>query len=60
MIKFIFRNYFLLFYKVKVSGLDNIPLSGGLIIACNHLSNFDPPLAGSFAGLRRDSIYFIK
>jgi 1-acyl-sn-glycerol-3-phosphate acyltransferase len=60
LIKFIFRKYFLLFYKVKVTGLDNIPLSGGLIIACNHLSNFDPPLAGGFAGLRRDSIYFVK
>ncbi len=60
LIKFMFRSYFLLFYKVKVSGLDNIPQEGGLIMACNHMSNFDPPFAGGFAGKRRDSIYFIK
>jgi 1-acyl-sn-glycerol-3-phosphate acyltransferase len=60
LIKFIFRSYFSLFYKVEIKGFDNIPLSGGLIIACNHLSNFDPPFVGGFTGLRRDSIYFIK
>ncbi len=60
LIKFTFRSYFKIFYNVKVTGLDNIPTQGKLIMACNHLSNFDPPLAGGFAGLRRDSIYFIK
>lgn len=60
LIKFCFRAYFHLFTKVEVKGLDNIPLTGGLVMACNHVSNFDPPLAGGFAGLRRDSIYFIK
>lgn len=60
LIKLLSRSYFLLFYKVKVTGLENIPQQGGLIMACNHLSNFDPPLAGGFAGKKRDSIYFIK
>jgi len=60
LIKFIFRAYFKVFYKVEVKGLENIPQTGGLILACNHVSNFDPVLAGGFAGLRRDSIYFIK
>lgn len=60
LIKFMFRSYFLLFYKVKVTGLENIPQEGGLIMACNHMSNFDPPFAGGFAGKKRDSIYFIK
>lgn len=60
LIKFLFRSYFLVFYKVTVKGLENIPLEGGLIMACNHMSNFDPPLAGGFAGTKRDSVYFIK
>jgi 1-acyl-sn-glycerol-3-phosphate acyltransferase len=30
-----------------VSGLDRIPLSGGLIVASNHISFWDPPLIGS-------------
>ena len=52
--------YFRLFYKTEIQGLENIPLEGGLIIACNHVSNFDPPLAGGFTDLKRDSVYFIK
>ncbi len=42
------RNTFLLifklFFNLKVFGKENIPKSGGFILASNHLSNFDPPL----------------
>jgi 1-acyl-sn-glycerol-3-phosphate acyltransferase len=31
-----------LVFSVKFEGLENIPKSGGYIIACNHLSLFDP------------------
>jgi len=31
-------------FKVKVTGLENIPSSGGVIIASNHASYLDPPL----------------
>ena len=55
-----FRVYFRLFYETEIKGLENIPRQGSVIIACNHLSNFDPPLAGGFAELRRDSVFFIK
>lgn len=43
------RNYARLFRRLKVEGLDLIPRSEtrGLIIAGNHISNFDPPLIGS-------------
>lgn len=60
LITFSFRAFFKLFYKVEVKGLENIPQQGGLILACNHLSNFDPPLAGGFAELKRSNVYFIK
>ena len=60
LVKFIFRTYFRVFYKVEVKGLDNIPQTGAVVLACNHVSNFDPPLVGGFVGLRRDPIYIIK
>ena len=43
------RNYARVFRRLKVEGLELIPRSetGGLIIASNHVSNFDPPLVGS-------------
>ena len=45
---YLVRNYARVFRRLKVEGLDLIPRSEkGLIIASNHLSNFDPPLVGS-------------
>ena len=42
------RNIVLLIYKlmfsIKVSGLENIPQSGGIILSGNHRSNHDPIL----------------
>jgi 1-acyl-sn-glycerol-3-phosphate acyltransferase len=33
-------------YRLRVEGMENIPESGGFVLAANHLSNFDPwPLA---------------
>ncbi len=34
--------------RVEVEGLENVPRSGPLIIAPNHLSNADPPLVGGW------------
>ena len=46
---YLVRNYARLFRRLKVEGLEFIPLSEtrGLIVASNHASNFDPPLIGS-------------
>lgn len=33
-------------FRVRVSGRENIPKSGGFILASNHISYFDPPLVG--------------
>jgi 1-acyl-sn-glycerol-3-phosphate acyltransferase len=34
------------FFRLRVIGKENVPRDGGLIVACNHVSNFDPPLLG--------------
>lgn len=60
LIKLIARVYFRTCYDFKVEGLNNIPKTGALIIAGNHLSNADPPAIGSFAGLVRDSRFVAK
>ena len=33
-----------LFFRIKVSGVENIPTSGGVIVAANHASYLDIPL----------------
>ncbi|MBV8749896.1 MAG: 1-acyl-sn-glycerol-3-phosphate acyltransferase [Candidatus Eremiobacteraeota bacterium] len=33
-------------FRFRVVGAEKVPLTGGLVIAANHLSNFDPPLLG--------------
>ncbi|MDR1928529.1 MAG: 1-acyl-sn-glycerol-3-phosphate acyltransferase [Endomicrobium sp.] len=43
----IFRTIFSLFYRWQIDGIENIPKSGGAIIAPNHISFFDPPLIGA-------------
>lgn len=33
-------------YRLRVQGRDNLPAEGGFVLACNHVSSFDPwPLA---------------
>jgi 1-acyl-sn-glycerol-3-phosphate acyltransferase len=29
-------------FRLRVQGRENVPASGGYVLACNHLSNFDP------------------
>ena len=60
LVKFIARVYFRLCYDFKVTGLENIPKTGALLIAGNHLSNADPPAIGCMAGLVRDSRFVAK
>jgi len=33
--------------RFKIDGLDHVPRTGPLIVACNHISFWDPPLVGS-------------
>ena len=46
------------FFRLKVSGVENIPLSGGVIIAANHFSYLDIPLLSY--GLNRPANFIGK
>jgi 1-acyl-sn-glycerol-3-phosphate acyltransferase len=46
------------FFRYRVVGAQNVPPTGGLIVACNHVSNFDPPLLG--AAVPRPVSYMAK
>ena len=49
----LFRVHMRIFHRIDVQGLDNIPKDGPLIIACNHISNADPPALCGFTALRK-------
>lgn len=42
----------------RVRGVEHVPVSGGALIATNHLSHLDPPVVGS--ALPRRTYYFAK
>jgi 1-acyl-sn-glycerol-3-phosphate acyltransferase len=49
-------------YGVRHTGRENIPAEGGVLVVCNHQSNFDPPLVGMACPRRmnylaRDSLF---
>ena len=44
--------YFMIFYRVRFFGGNNMPTEGGVVVVSNHQSHFDPPLIA--AGLRRN------
>lgn len=54
----IVRAFIYLIYRVSVSGLENVPETGGAIIVANHLSYLDPPLIGVI--LRRPIRFMAK
>ena len=47
-LKTVFRGIFRLLGHVKVSGKESIPYGKPYVVAMNHVSIFDPPLAGAF------------
>ena len=52
----ILKLFMMMIFRVEVRGAENIPEDGGIIICCNHISNWDPPLLQAFTGRR---IYFM-
>jgi 1-acyl-sn-glycerol-3-phosphate acyltransferase len=54
----LFRAVYAMYFRWRVFGAENVPLSGGVILASNHASFLDPPLVG--AGLRRDINYLAR
>lgn len=57
-VRFFVRIFFRLFGRWKVDGLENVPESGPVIIAANHLSMADPPIVG--ASLPRKGWFMAK
>jgi 1-acyl-sn-glycerol-3-phosphate acyltransferase len=45
-------------FRFRTVGADNVPRTGPLIVAANHISNFDPPLLG--VALPRPVSYMAK
>jgi len=48
MVKTVLRPSTRLAFDVKVSGEENVPMSGPLVVAANHRSFLDPPLLGTW------------
>jgi 1-acyl-sn-glycerol-3-phosphate acyltransferase len=36
-----------LYFRLRSSGTESLPMTGPLVIVCNHQSNWDPPLVGT-------------
>ena len=54
----VFRALFRCYFRWRVFNPERVPVSGPVILACNHASFLDPPLAG--AGLRRPINYLAR
>jgi 1-acyl-sn-glycerol-3-phosphate acyltransferase len=52
----IFRVSFRLFFRLKVTGAENVPADGGVLVASNHQSFFDPIIV---AISNRRSVFFM-
>jgi 1-acyl-sn-glycerol-3-phosphate acyltransferase len=44
--RFILRVLYTLLFRLEARGTENIPATGPVVLASNHLSNFDPPTVG--------------
>jgi 1-acyl-sn-glycerol-3-phosphate acyltransferase len=56
--RFLFKVLFGTLWRRKIVGAENIPATGGVIIAPNHMSAADPPLVGS--AMRRPLHFMAK
>ena len=56
----IIRFIMTILFRPKIYGLENLPDSGPVIIASNHISNFDPPLIACFIPSQRPVNYMAK
>lgn len=48
-LQFSLKEFFKLVFRSEVSGAENMPREGGVIMAANHMSNWDPLVAGTFS-----------
>ena len=55
-ITLLLRIVFRLFSRVEITGLNQIPQNGPVVIAANHISNFDPLVIAAFV---KRPLYFV-
>lgn len=53
-----FRPFFRILFRTEVVGKENMPKDGGVILAANHMSNWDPPFLATY--LDRHVSYMAK
>ncbi|MBE6085083.1 MAG: 1-acyl-sn-glycerol-3-phosphate acyltransferase [Selenomonas ruminantium] len=58
LLQLIFSIFFKLFFRAEIYGRENMPKDGAVILAANHMSNWDPPLVATF--LHRPVSYMAK
>ncbi|PLZ81053.1 1-acyl-sn-glycerol-3-phosphate acyltransferase, partial [Fischerella thermalis WC217] len=46
------------YFRGKIYGAENVPLSGPLVVVSNHASNYDPPIVSNC--VRRPVAYMAK
>lgn len=56
--KFTFHIILRIFYRYEMQGKANVPDEGGVLLCCNHIHAWDPPLLG--AGLKRNVVFMAK
>ncbi|UCE67968.1 MAG: 1-acyl-sn-glycerol-3-phosphate acyltransferase [Candidatus Zixiibacteriota bacterium] len=52
------RGFMAVFCRLKIIGIENVPKTGALILASNHISAVDPPFLGS--SVNRQLFYMAK
>ena len=58
LLKITFAMFFSIVFRAKIEGRENMPNEGPVILAANHMSNWDPPLLATF--LARPVSYMAK
>jgi 1-acyl-sn-glycerol-3-phosphate acyltransferase len=53
-----YRTWFTVYHRYRVCNAERVPLTGPVLLACNHASFYDPPLVGS--ALPRDICYLAR
>jgi len=53
----LFKLFLLLWHRLRIRGVENIPAEGGVLMASNHASFLDPPVVG--VGYRGRPIHFM-
>ena len=47
-LRFVLQIIFGILFRPQIIGRENVPMDGGMIMAANHLSNWDPPMVGTY------------